>query len=231
MPAYNEAGNIEGAIADVIDQVFAVVPQAELLVIDDGSRDRTGELVAACAVRDPRIVLVQQANAGHGPALLNGLRAARGEYCLLLDSDRQISLGDFAQTWRLVAEYDAVLGIRRQRQDPPHRLLLSAGLRRAMKLFLGIGAADPNVPYKLVRRAPLTAAIDCMPPSPRIPSILLTVYLTRHGYRIAQQPVVHFPRMAGATTLRFARLSRFCALAGVELLRFAAQVRRPAPDA
>ncbi len=220
MPAYNEAANVEGAIDDVVAHVFAVVPDAELVVVDDGSRDATRALASACADRDRRIRVVSQPNAGHGPALVRGLRDARGDYCLLLDSDRQIGLTEFAETWRLAQGCDAVLGVRRQRDDPRHRLLLTAALRTLLKRGLGVDAADANVPYKLVRRAVVAAALDTMPRAPRIPSILLTVYLSRRRVPTVQQPVPHYARRGGETTLRYLRLARFCRAATGELLEF-----------
>lgn len=220
MPAYNEAANIEGAIGDVVAHVFAVVADAELVVVDDGSRDRTRAIAAACAARDPRIRVVSQANAGHGPALVHGLREARGDYCLLLDSDRQIGLTEFAETWRLGRDCDAVLGVRRNRDDPRHRLVLTAALRAFLRQGLGVDAVDANVPYKLVRRVVVRAALDAMPREPRVPSILLTVYLSRLGVPTVQQPVPHFARSGGVTTLRYLRLARFCRAATGELLRF-----------
>jgi glycosyltransferase involved in cell wall biosynthesis len=220
MPAYNEADNIEAAVADVVANVFRVVPDAELLVVDDGSRDATGAIATACSVREPRIRVIPQANAGHGPALVHGMRAARGDYCLLLDSDRQIGLQEFDETWRLREHNDAVLGVRRNRADPRHRLVLSAMLRGGMAAVLGIRSSDPNVPYKLVRRECALEAIRAMPAQPRIPSILLTVYLNRRGLAVVEQGVPHFARTAGETTLKFMRLARFCRAALGELWRF-----------
>lgn len=220
MPAYNEAANIEGAIDDVVSHVFAVVPDAELVVVDDGSRDDTRAIATACADRDRRIRVVSQPNAGHGPALVRGLRAARGDYCLLLDSDRQIGLTEFAETWRLAHACDAVLGVRRNRDDPRHRLLLTVALRAFLRRGLGVDAVDANVPYKLVRRAVVGAALDAMPLEPQVPSILLTVYLSRRRVPTVQQPVPHFARRGGVTTLRYLRLARFCRAATGEVLHF-----------
>jgi len=220
MPAYNEAGNIEAAVADVVAHVFRVVPDAEMLVVDDGSRDATGAIAAACGRRDQRIRVVAQANAGHGPALVRGMREARGDFLLLLDSDRQIGLLDFDQTWRLAQQHDAVLGVRRDRADPRYRLVLSAVVRGVMAAVLGVRSSDPNVPYKLVRRDRALDAVCAMPDDPRIPSILLTVHLARRGVSTVEQPVQHFERAAGESTLKFMRLARFCAAALGELLRF-----------
>jgi glycosyltransferase involved in cell wall biosynthesis len=228
MPAFDEAGNIEAAIADVVASVFRVTPAAEMIVIDDGSRDDTVAIARAWARRDPRVRVVAQANAGHGPALVRGMHEARGDYLLLLDSDRQIGLRDFAETWRLAQHRDAVLGVRRDRADPRYRLALSGMLRAGLAAAFGIRSADPNAPYKLVRRDCALDAIGAMPARPRIPSILLTVYLARRGLRTVEQPVPHFERAEGESSLKFARLVRFCAASLVELLQYHRKLGRSA---
>lgn len=220
MPAYNEAENIARAFADVASHVFSVTPEAELVFIDDGSRDGTFLAANDCARLDSRIRVIRQQNAGHGPAVLHGLREARGEYFLLLDSDRQIGLQDFSETWRLIQTHDAVLGVRYRRSDPWHRLLLSAALRQGMRWLLRTPAADANAPYKLVRRDAALQAVELMPEKALIPSILLTVCLHRHHLKIIEQQVPHYARSAGTTTLNLKRLSVFCSKALVELLRF-----------
>jgi len=220
VPAYNESDNIAAAIADIRSHIFGVVPDAELVIVDDGSRDATLDIARGLAAGDPRIRILTQVNAGHGPAVVHGLSEARGEFCMLLDSDRQIGLLDFAETWRLAQSHDAVLGVRSQRKDPWHRLLLSAALRAWLSVLLGVQIRDANVPYKVVRREIALRAIAMMSTQPRIPSVLLAIYLRRQRHRVAEQPVVHFARTAGETTLRPARLIVFCRAALSELARF-----------
>jgi glycosyltransferase involved in cell wall biosynthesis len=81
MPAYNEEDAIEQAVQDVQAHVLAVVPAAEFVVIDDGSRDRTPVLLDRSAARDGRVRVIHQANGGHGRALITGLEAATETSC------------------------------------------------------------------------------------------------------------------------------------------------------
>src|SRR5689334_932163 len=99
MPVYNEEGAIVAAVDEVKQHVLGLIPQSELVVVDDGSRDATGRLLDEAAAADARIKVIHQPNGGHGAALLTGLKAANGEYVFLIDSDRQILLDDFKTAW------------------------------------------------------------------------------------------------------------------------------------
>ncbi|MBK9219836.1 MAG: glycosyltransferase [Uliginosibacterium sp.] len=203
----------------MVRHVFAVVPAAELILIDDGSRDATPDLACDHARQEPRIRVIRQPTACHGPALMHGLREARGSYCLLLDSDRQIGLQHFAESWALAQQCDAVLGVRRDRQDPRHRLVLSAAVRR-LAAVLGIHAAD--APTLLPARAPRPRPSGCRThAAPGTDSVDPADGVSpATACRVIEQPVPHFARRAGVTTLNLKRLSVFCRKALIELFRF-----------
>lgn len=232
MPAYNEAGAILGALDDVAAAVLAAVPDAEVVVVDDGSTDGTRALLEGRAAREPRLRVVSQANGGHGPALRRGLDEARGEALLLLDSDRQVGLEGFAAHWAMLREGDlvAVLGVRRPRHDPRHRLVISAAMRGLLVAAFGRAPRDAGVPYKLLRRAAWEEAAPLVPPGSFIPSVLTAVILLRrHPGRVREVVVRHVARDTGATVLRARRLARFCARALAEVmgLRRALAAGRP----
>ena len=118
MPAYNEEGAIEDAVRDVWEHVFPLVPDAELIVVDDGSRDRTGEILDRLAATEPRLRVIHKANGGHGPAIRTGLDAASGEFVFLIDSDRQIPLIAFPPLWEAARTRDGAFGVSKKRNDP-----------------------------------------------------------------------------------------------------------------
>lgn len=88
VPAYNAAGVIGKCIDSVLLQTY---PDFELLIIDDGSRDETAEIVAAKAAQDTRIHLIRQENAGVSSARNTGIAAASGELLCFIDSDDTVS--------------------------------------------------------------------------------------------------------------------------------------------
>ncbi len=104
IPAYNE----EGAIAGLVREIRALHPRAELIVVDDGSRDRTGELAAQAGAR----VIRHPYNKGNGAAVKSGLRAAGGDVAVLLDGDGQHDPKDIARLLEHFPEFDLVVGAR-----------------------------------------------------------------------------------------------------------------------
>lgn len=221
MPVYNEEGAIVLAIDDVQQHVLAHVPGAELIVVNDGSKDNTAALIDEAATRDPRVRPLHQANRGHGGALMAGLAQARGEFVLLIDSDRQILLDDFPKAWQQVREgRDGVFGVRRVRHDPALRLRLSAFIRSVTGLLFGVPLVDPNVPYKLLRRSIWLEAQPLVPDDTLAPSLFLTIFTARRGYDIARMDIVHKERDTGVVSIRRFKLFKFCARALRQLLAF-----------
>ncbi|HLZ94174.1 MAG TPA: glycosyltransferase family 2 protein [Candidatus Dormibacteraeota bacterium] len=220
MPAYNEEASISEAVDDVRTHILDAVPGSELWVIDDGSRDRTAEILDQKAAEEPRLRVIHQPNAGHGGALLNGLAHARGEWMLLVDSDRQIPLDGFASMWARRHGADAVFGQRDDRHDPLARRLVTAGLKLQVRLAFGARLEDPNAPFKLIsrglwERARTVIRRDCL-----IPSVFIAVYANRAGLRWHGVRVAYRKRSAGQTSLRKLTLLKFSVRSSMQLLAF-----------
>jgi dolichol-phosphate mannosyltransferase len=221
MPAYNEEGAIEAAVAEVRDWALDRIRGAELVVVDDGSRDRTGAILDALAAVDPRIRVIHRVNGGHGPALRTGLEAARGDYLFLMDSDGQIPLSAFGPLWNAVGGgHDAAFGVRAHRQDPVLRLWLTRVIRRVLPMLFGVRLADANVPFKLLRRRLWDDARSVIPEDALTPSLFLAVFAAARGYDFVEIPVPHRERQTGVVSIRRWRLVKFCARAFRQLLTF-----------
>lgn len=229
MPAYNEAASITAAVGDVKRNVLSVVPDAEFLVVDDGSSDATGAILQGLAASISALRVVTKTNGGHGTALLRGLSEAKGDAVLLLDSDCQIPLEQFAEHWAMFRGQDLVafLGVRRPRHDPFHRLIVTRLMRGLIALTFGRAPQDGGAPYKIVRRAQWQEAATIIDPQSWIPSVLLSIHVLRnYPDRVAEVPVRHLARAHGHSTLNIRRLSQFCLAAAAEVVRFRKELRQ-----
>ncbi|MEZ4415619.1 MAG: glycosyltransferase family 2 protein [Gemmatimonadota bacterium] len=236
MPAYNEEEAIRDAVADVQTHVLDKVAGAELLVVNDGSKDGTGPLLDELAASDPRVQVLHKPNGGHGSALIAGLGRASGEWAFLIDSDRQIPLEDFAALWNAVQNgADAAFGVRRRRNDPRVRLWLTAVIRQALRALFGVSMYDANVPFKVFRKEIWDAARPLIPDDTLAPSLFLAVYVRRAGLRVREVDVTHKERETGEVSIKRWKLIKFSARAFRQLLAFrgalrAAPRRAPLPE-
>jgi glycosyltransferase involved in cell wall biosynthesis len=226
MPAYNEEGSIRDAVADVDRHVLDKVPGAELIVVNDGSRDNTGPLLDELATATHQLRVIHQQNGGHAAALMRGLSNSAGQYVLLLDSDRQITLDDFPAHWQLVQEgYDCVFGVRRMRHDPRLRLWLTRAIRYALQLLFGVSIYDANIPYKLLRRTVWDEASKLIPQDTLAPSLFLAIFAKKKNYRVYEVDVPHMERATGEVSIRRLKLLKFCIRGFVQMLGFRQRLR------
>jgi dolichol-phosphate mannosyltransferase len=226
MPAYNEEGSIALAVSDVQTHVFSLVPDAELIVVDDGSRDGTGRILDDLARTEPRLIVVHQVNGGHGKALRTGLDIAAGAYVFLIDSDRQIPLEAFGPLWEQSQKHDAAFGVRTSRNDARIRLILTRIIRYFLCLLFGTYLRDANVPFKIIRRQVWLSARPWIPAGTLAPSLFLAMYVRRRRLSLAQVPVSHRERETGVVSIRRWKLFKFCVKAFAQLLAFRWRLRR-----
>jgi dolichol-phosphate mannosyltransferase len=220
MPAYNEAECIADAVAEVRRDVLDLVPEAELVVVNDGSKDRTGTILDDLAAADPRVRVIHQPNGGHGRALRTGLDAAQGEYLFLIDSDRQIPQAAFADLWEEAKRGDGAFGIRVKRNDPALRLALTRVVRNSLALLFGVKLYDANIPFKVIRRAVWEKARPLIPADTLAPSLFLAVFAVRTGCKLVFREVSHRERETGVVSIRRWKLLKFCARAFRQMIAF-----------
>ncbi len=222
MPAYNE----QDCIGRVCQEWLSVVesfPGARLLVVNDGSTDRTPEILEELARRHPALMVLRQSNTGHGGAVLHGYRTALEmgcEWVCQVDGDGQLDARDFARLQEAAARCRCVLGYRVGRKDPVHRRWLSAGLRLLIAIVFGVRIRDPNVPFRLMEARYLAELLPLLPENAFAPNIFLSILARRRGHDLCEVPVSHLERRAGRGSLRGVRLLRVLARCLRELIVF-----------
>src|SRR5437016_2699759 len=126
IPAWNEEESIEQAIREAVAALAGIVADYEIIVVDDGSTDRTADLVRVQEVANPRVRLVQHGkNRGYGAALRTGFQAAAFELVAFTDADCQFDLAELEYMLPLSRRFDITCGYRIDRQDPALRRFLS----------------------------------------------------------------------------------------------------------
>lgn len=214
VPVFNEAGGIAAVVAEWEAELDRLGVAAELLVYDDGSRDGSGEVLAALAARSSRLIVRSHPNRGHGPTVLRGYREARGTWVAQADGDGEIPASAFGALWEAREAADLVLGVRQGRPQSASRRLLTRGARLAARLVAGAPFADVNCPFRLHRAATLAALLSAIPAEAGVPNVLLAALAARRGLRVREVPVPFVGRRAGVSTLAAGRLVRlaWCAL-------------------
>ena len=228
MPAYDEEDCIEGVVGAWLEVMSSV--GGRLLVIDDGSTDRTGALLDGLADRDARIRVVHQPNAGHGPTVLRGYREALREsprYVFQTDSDDQFPAEEFWKLWRERERAAFVHGVRRDRSDAAGRRLISRVLARLIVWLFGYRIQDANVPFRLMSADALEGLLPSIPGDVFAPNIFLSIAAHEAGYGLLELPIEHRARRTGEVHIVRAGLAKACLRSGIELWHFRRSVRNP----
>ena len=222
LPAYNE----EAVIADTVSQCVAycsvAAPDYEVIVVNDGSRDRTGEIADQLAAGNRRIRVVHnQPNRGYGGALIAGFTAASRPLTFFMDADGQFDIHDLDRLLPLREQgHRAVLGYREKRTDPLFRKVNAWGWNLLVTLLFGLRVRDVDCAFKLYDTA-LVKVCDIKSEGAMINTEML-VKLARLKVPFVQVPVRHLPRRHGSAT--GANL-RVIAHAFRELLRLRGKMR------
>ena len=203
IPVFNEEGNIEALASRVVAAMVALGDTFEVLFVDDGSRDRTPEILRRVASRDPRVRVVRfTRNYGQEAAVEALYLNARGRWLIQMDGDLQHPPEEIG---RLVARkdegYDVVYGVRQKRQDALFRVGASRLMQWTMRSMMEIELPDDVSTFRLMS-APIARLVAALPERRKFFSALLVW----SGARIGTVDVSHAPRHAGATHYGFTKL-------------------------
>lgn len=196
LPAYNEEANIEAAVTRSVEVASRHCADYEVIVVDDGSADRTAALVEKLAADNPHVRLVQhQVNQGYGGALKSGFLAAEMDLVFFTDSDNQFDLDELGVFLDLIQSVDVVAGYRIKRRDPFFRRLNARAWNYLVRALFYVPVRDIDCAFKLFRRE-VFDGLELNSVGAMVNTELM-VKLGRSGYRVVEVGVSHFPRTAG----------------------------------
>jgi glycosyltransferase involved in cell wall biosynthesis len=196
-PAYNDAGTIASLVIQAVQVAGRLTPDFEVLVINDGSKDATGQIADELARTYPQVKVIHHSeNRGYGGALRTGFAAASKELVAYTDGDAQYDPSELEALWNsLTPDADLVNGYKISRSDPMHRIIIGRIYHHTVKLMFRLQVRDVDCDFRLMRRTIFDriklerdTGVICLEMMRKIQDA---------GFRIVEVPVHHYHRTHG----------------------------------
>ncbi|PYM33432.1 MAG: glycosyltransferase [Candidatus Rokuibacteriota bacterium] len=193
IPVYNEEENLPLLWPELRSVLEPLGLQFEVLFIDDGSRDRSAEIVRGFRDADPRVRLIRlKANSGETAATDAGFKSARGRWLVTMDADLQNDPHDLPMLLAHLDQWDGVTGWRVKRDDPFLRRASSRVANAIRNWVSDESVQDSGCTYRAFRRECLRSLVLYRGFHRFLPTLL-----RMRGYRVLEVPVNHRPRRFG----------------------------------
>lgn len=198
-PCYNEEANVENMVRKAQQILPELAEKWEIIPVNDGSKDKTGEIINRLAQEYPNVHPVHhEKNQGYGGAVISGYNASKYDLVFFTDGDLQFDLREMPLLIEKLDEGDLILGFRKNRRDPWHRKLNAYLWGSLVKTLFGFKVKDVDCAFKLIKRR----VIDKVQLSAggAMVSTELLARSNRSGFRFVEVGVTHYPRIAGTQT-------------------------------
>lgn len=196
-PAYYDEENLPILIPQVVDYLEAKTSDYEIVIVEDGSPDRTGEVADALAGKYEKVRVVHHPkNLGYGAALKTGFATAnRFEYVFYTDGDGQFNIVDLDKLLAVSDDADVIIGYRSNREDTLARKFQSKTFNYIGRRFFKANVKDINTAFKLFKRS-VIESMTITSSSVAI-NVEMIAKARKEGFTIAEVGVTHYPRIAG----------------------------------
>lgn len=145
IPAYNEETNLEWVLKNTLEKAPQYLSDYEILVINDGSKDKTGKIADKFAKKYREVRVIHQENKGYGEAMLRGIKEAKKKFVAYMPADGQFLVEDMKYCLPFMKNADLILGARGSRADySVYRLIISYTYLIVLRILFGVTFQDVN---------------------------------------------------------------------------------------
>lgn len=212
MPAYNEEGSIAQVVNVWTHELQRLNIDFKIHVYNDGSKDRTGQILHDLSDKNNYLVVHDKPNSGHGPTILEGYRDnINAEWIFQIDSDDEIGSENFEKLWEQKSEYDFLIGNRDGRKSPLSRKIVSSISRIVVHVFYGNSIYDVNSPFRLMRSNSLKDVFGELPISTSAPNVIISGIASLRKLRVLEIPVHYKFRTTGEVSIKKIKLLKIAA--------------------
>ena len=211
IPAYNEEETISTVARQWPQVVENISSDSRLVIVNDGSKDHTLEILQKLQKELPQLVTLTKENGGHGPAVLYGYRYAlkhNADYIFQTDSDGQTLPEEFPPFWNLRHDFSAIIGHRDHRQDGISRIFVTKVLKVILLLIFKVRVPDANAPYRLMSHSILKKHIQKIPKNYNLPNVMLSVMFLKNKDSVAFLPITFRPRQGGKNSINLRKITK-----------------------
>lgn len=209
IPAYNERETINAVIRDWYPIVERISQASRLVIVDDGSKDDTYDIISRESESKPQLIAITKENRGHGATVLFGYDYAirqGADYIFQTDSDGQTLPTEFWHFWELRQNYDMVIGYRNKREDGSSRIFVTKVLKAVIRLCFGVNVKDANTPFRLMRSKTLEKQLRLIPKDFNLSNVMISVIYVKKGLFVKWLPITFRPRQGGVNSINLKQI-------------------------
>jgi glycosyltransferase involved in cell wall biosynthesis len=198
-PCYNEEKNVEKLVRDAQRFLSSIVADYEIIVIDDGSTDRTAVIAKELSEEDPHVRLIRhESNKGYGAALRTGFESSLKDHVFFMDGDNQFDINELPNLLAFIKDFEIVVGYRIKRQDNFMRLVNAWSFKTLIEILFGLKIKDLNCAFKIFKREVIENVK--MESTGAFINAELLIGAMKKGYKMKEVGVSHYPRQWGSQT-------------------------------
>lgn len=200
-PIYNEEKNILIMVEKAIKVLETLgLKEYEIILVDDGSKDKSPEIIDNLAKKYDFIKAIHQSNGGYGLALRAGFANAKYDWVVYTDADGQFDFSEITKFLEKTNEADLIYSYKIKRRDPFFRTLAALGWALSLFIILGLRVKDIDTGFKMVNRKVLEKIPALESTRGGMINAELVIKAKKYGFRITQVEVNHYPRLFGNPT-------------------------------